>query len=167
MLRYVYIIFANTCFVLCKEFNFRKRQCYILHKGKYVACLFVSLLSHFRLSDFSHTTVFANHMKALLSYMNSIRPQTAKVCSSYSHMRGPGICCWFSDRFIFSHWSFKFAGLPINPNSLTTANLSLYITLLLYWSLCNYAAHAADILAPSSAEQSVGNHSLRLHCRHC
>ena len=30
-------------------------------------------------------------------YMCSMTPETAKVSSSYSHKRGPGIGCWFSD----------------------------------------------------------------------
>ena len=37
--------------------------------------------------------------------------------------------------------------------ALTSENLSLYITLLLYWSLYNYAAHAADILTPTTVYQ--------------
>ena len=43
--------------------------------------------------------------------------------------------------------------------TLTNENLSLYITLLLYWSLYNYAAHAADILTPTTVVQGVDNHS--------
>ena len=34
--------------------------------------------------------------------------------------------------------------------TLTSDNLSLYITLLLYWSLYNCAAHAADILTATT-----------------
>ena len=45
-----------------------------------------------------------------------ITSETANVCSSYTRMRGPGIGCWFSDRSNCSHWSFKAAVLPINPN---------------------------------------------------
>ena len=45
-----------------------------------------------------------------------ITPVSAKVSSSYSHMRGPGICCWYSDHSNCSHWSFKATMLPINPN---------------------------------------------------
>ena len=46
-------------------------------------------------------------------------------------------------------------------------NLSLYITPYLYWSLHNYAAHAADILTPSTVVQSAANHYWGLYCRHC
>ena len=38
--------------------------------------------------------------------------------------------------------------------TLTSANLSLYITLLLYWSLYNYAAHAFEIMTPSYCRAS-------------
>ena len=51
--------------------------------------------------------------------------------------------------------------------TLTSDNLSLYITLLLYWSLYNYASHAADILTPTTVVQGVDNHSWGLYCRRC
>ena len=51
--------------------------------------------------------------------------------------------------------------------TLTSENLSLYITLLLNWSLYNYAAHAADILTPTTVVQGVDNHSWGLYCRRC
>ena len=51
--------------------------------------------------------------------------------------------------------------------TLTTDNLSLYITLLLYWSSYNYAAHAADILTPTTVVQGVDNLSWGLYCRRC
>ena len=51
--------------------------------------------------------------------------------------------------------------------TLTSDNLSLYITLLLYWSLYNYAVHAADILTPTTVVQGVDNHSRGLYCRRC
>ena len=35
------------------------------------------------------------------------------------------------------------------------------------WSLYNYAAHAADILTPSTVVQGVDNHSWGLYCRRC
>ena len=45
--------------------------------------------------------------------------------------------------------------LPINPNIYTDQwepiVIYIYITLLLFWSLYNYAAHAADIMAPTTA----------------
>ena len=61
--------------------------------------------------------------RPLSSYMCSITPETAHVGSSYSHsyshMRGPGVGCWLSDRSNCSHWSFEAAVLPINPNIYT------------------------------------------------
>ena len=51
--------------------------------------------------------------------------------------------------------------------TLTGENLSLYITLLLYWSFYNYTAHAADILTPTTIVQWVDNHSWCLYCRRC
>ena len=51
--------------------------------------------------------------------------------------------------------------------TLTSENLSLYTILLLYWSLYNYAAHAADILTPTTVVQDVDNHSWGLYCRRC
>ena len=100
--------------------------------------------------------------------MCSITPETAKVGSSYSHMRVPGIGCWFSDRSNCSHWSFEAAVLPINPNIYTDQwePIIIYhsITLLV---LYNYAAHAADILTPTTVVQGVDNHSWGLYCRRC
>ena len=51
--------------------------------------------------------------------------------------------------------------------TLTNENLSLYITLLFYWSLYNYAARAADILTPTTVVQGVDNHSWGLYCHRC
>ena len=50
---------------------------------------------------------------------------------------------------------------------LTSENLSLYTTLLLYRCLYNYAAHAADILTPTTVVQGAGYHSWGLYCRRC
>ena len=104
--------------------------------------------------------------RPLSSYMYSITPETAKVGSSYSHMRSPGIGCWFSDRSNCSHWCFEAAVLTLTF-TLTSENLSLYTTLLLYLSLYNYAAHAAHILTPTTVVQGVDNHSWGLYCRRC
>ena len=57
--------------------------------------------------------------RVLSSYVCSITPETAKVGSSYSHIRGPGISCWFSHRSNCSCWSFDAAVLLINPNIYT------------------------------------------------
>ena len=51
--------------------------------------------------------------------MCSITPDIAMVSSSCSHMRGPGVCQWFSDRSNCSHWSFEAAVVPIYPNIYT------------------------------------------------
>ena len=57
--------------------------------------------------------------RPLSSYMCSITPETVNVGSSYSHMRGPGVGCWLSDRSNCRHWSFEAAVLPINLNIYT------------------------------------------------
>ena len=51
--------------------------------------------------------------------------------------------------------------------TLTSENLSLYTTLLFYWSVYNYAAHAADILTPTTVVQGEDNHSCGLYCCRC
>ena len=52
--------------------------------------------------------------------------------------------------------------------TLTSENLSLYTTPLLYCSLYNYTAHAAVILTPTTVVQCVDNHSrekiVRCYC---
>ena len=50
---------------------------------------------------------------------------------------------------------------------MTSDNLSLYITQLLYWSLYNYAAHAADILTSATVVHGEDNDSSGLYCRCC
>ena len=53
-------------------------------------------------------------------------------------------------------------------NSIASAvNLSLYSTLLLYWSLYYYAAHADVIFSLTTAIQGADNYSWGLWCRHC
>ena len=77
--------------------------------------VFVFLLqSHFWLIHFPPTHAFTNDMYVLSSYMCSITLGTAQICSSYSHMPGPGICCWCSDYSRCSHWNFRANALPIN-----------------------------------------------------
>ena len=118
---------------------------------------------------FPSTPALSTISRPLSSYMCLITPETAKVGSSYSHMRGPGIGCWFSDRSNCSHRSFEAAVLPIKPNIYTDQweTIIKYTTLLFYWSLYNYAAHAADILTPTTVVQGVNNHSWGLYCRRC
>ena len=65
------------------------------------------------------TPILSTICRPLSSYMCSITPETVNVGSSYSHMRGPGVGCWLSDRSNCSHWSFEAAVLPINPNIYT------------------------------------------------
>ena len=50
--------------------------------------------------------------------------------------------------------------------TLTSENLSLSLYYF-NWSFYNYAAHAADILTPTSVVQGVDNHSWGLYCRRC
>ena len=87
-------------------------------------CLFVSLLSHFWLIHFfPPTPALSTISRPLSSSMCSITPETANVGSSYNHMRGPGIGCWFSYRSNCSHRSLTLTF------TLTSENLSLYTTL--------------------------------------
>ena len=65
------------------------------------------------------TPTLSTICRPLSSYMCSITPETVNVGSSYSHMRGPGVGYWLSDRSNCSHWSFEAAVLPINPNIYT------------------------------------------------
>ena len=86
----------------------------------YVACF---ITKSFLTFIFPPTPALSTISRPLPSYMCSITPETAKVGSSYSHMRGPGIGCWFSDRsnvYIYcSCRSFAAAVLLINPNIYT------------------------------------------------
>ena len=95
-------------------------------------CLFVSLLNHFWIIHlFKLHLLYQPYVcRPLSSYMCSITPEIANVGSSYSHMRGPGVGCWLSDRSNCSHWSFECCRLTLTF-TLTSENLSLYITLLL------------------------------------
>ena len=100
------------------------------------------------------------------SYKCSITPETAKVSSGHSHMRGLGICHWFSDLSNGSHWSFEAAVLQIYPNNYIDQCEPLYTILYHYWSLCSYATLGADILL-ITVVQGVGNRCWDLCCHHC
>ena len=115
--------------------------------------LFVSLLSHFwHINFFSSASALSTICRPLSSYMCSITPETAKVCNSYSHMRGPGIDCWFSDRFKCSHWSFEVAVLLINPNIYTGQWQPIFIY------------HSITLLVVT---QLRSPHCWHLHSKHC
>ena len=83
--------------------------------------LFVSFItkSFLTYSFVLPTPTLSTICRPLSSYTCSITPETVNVGSSYSHMRGPGVGCWLSDRSNCSHWSFEAAVLPINPNIYT------------------------------------------------
>ena len=84
-------------------------------------CLFVCFITKSVLtySFVLPTPTLSTICRPLSSYMCSITPETANVGSSYSHMRGPCVGCWLSDRSNFCHWSVEAAVLPINPNIYT------------------------------------------------
>ena len=128
--------------------------------------VFVFLLqSHFWLIHFPPTHAFTNDMYVLSSYMCSITLGTAQICSSYSHMPGPGICCDSQTIPIVATGASKPMCCQLTlAFMLTSVNISLYITLLLYWLLYDYAA---DILTPTTVKQAVDNYSWGLYCRHC
>ena len=84
-------------------------------------CLFVCFItkSFLTYSFVLPTPTLSTICRPLSSYICSITPETANIGSSYSHMRGPGVGYWLSDRSNYSHWSFEVAVLPINPNIYT------------------------------------------------
>ena len=47
------------------------------------------------------TPTLSTICRPLSSYTCPITPESVNVGSSYSHMRGPGVGCWLSDRSIF------------------------------------------------------------------
>ena len=63
------------------------------------------------------------------------------MVGSYSHVRGPGFCFWFSDRFNCSHWSFEATVLPINPDIWIDSWESIVIYHYINLSLYNYNWH--------------------------
>ena len=77
----------------------------------------------------------------VIAHENWTSWEIAKVCNGYSHMRGPGIGCWFSDRSNCSHWSFEATVLPIDPNIYTDQWWPIFIyhstTLLVIIQLCS------------------------------
>ena len=94
-------------------------------------------------------------------WVRSLTTKSAKFCSSYSRMQGPGICLWFSDRSNWSHWSFEATVLRCQlamTLTLANVNLSLYIMLYFYCWLYNYAAQFTDIFysdhCPTRCRQS-------------
>ena len=79
----------------------------------YVCVCFVSLLSHFWLIN-----SFYLHL-LYQPYVGLCQVTCVQSHQRHSHMRGPGVGCWFSYRSNCSHWSFEAAVLPINPNIYT------------------------------------------------
>ena len=114
------------------------------HKGLWRgALMFVCFItkSFLTYSFVLPTPTLSTICRHLSSYVCSITPETANVGSSYNHMRGPGVGCWFSDRSNCSHGSFEAAVLPINPNIYTDQwePIVIYhsITLLVVIQLCS------------------------------
>ena len=133
-------------------------------------CLFVCFItkSFLTYSFVSTSPALSTICRPFSTYVCSITPETAKVGSSYSHTRAPGVGCWFPDRSNCSHWSFQAAVLPINPNIYTDQWEPIVIYhYYFYWSLYNYAANAADMLTATTVVQGVDNHSWCLYCRRC
>ena len=126
-------------------------------------CLFVCFItkSFLTYSFFPPIPALSTISRPLSRSMCSITPETANVGSSYNHMRGPGIGCWFSDCSNSSHWSLT---LTLTLTSETHRYIPLYY---FYWSLYNYAVQAADILTPTTVVQGVHNHSRGLYCHRC
>ena len=83
------------------------------HIGLFVCFVTKTFLPY---SFSSPTPDLSTICKLLSSCTSSITSETANFGGSYSHMRGPDMGCWFSDRSNCSQWSFEAAVLPINPN---------------------------------------------------
>ena len=137
-----------------------------------IVCLFVSLLSHFWLIHFFHLRLlyqlYLGLCQAPCVQSHQREPMSAEAItacevqvSAADSQTVPTVvtgvskplCCRLTLTF-----------------TLTSENLSLCTTLLLfyfYWSLYNYAAHAADILTPTTVVQGVDNHSWGLYCCRC
>ena len=97
--------------------------------------------------------------RPLSSYMCSITPETAKVNSSYSHMRGQVSAADFQTVPTVATGVSKPLVCRLTLTfTLTSENLSVYITLSFDWSLYNYAAHTADILTRTTVVQGVDKH---------
>ena len=107
-------------------------------------CLFVCFItkSFLTYSFVLPTPTLSTICRPLSSYTCLITPETVNVGSSYSHMRGPGVGCWLSDRSNCSHWSFEADVLPINPNIYTDQwePIIIYhsIILLVLIQLCSW-----------------------------
>ena len=101
----------------------RGRSVSIMVLSSFFVCFFVFVCfitkSFLTYSFVLPTPTLSTICRPLSSYTCSITPETVNVGSSYSHMRGPGVGCWLSDRSNCSHWSFEAAVLPINPNIYT------------------------------------------------
>ena len=93
-------------------------------------CLFVVcfITKSFLTYSFIPTPTLSTVCRPLSSYVCSIIPETANVDSSYSHMRGPGVGCWFSYRSNCSHWIFM--------KDESYVNLVWYMYLFLLNKLC-------------------------------
>ena len=135
-------------------------------------CLFVCFItkSFLTYSFVLPTPTLSTICRPLSSYVCSITPETANVGSSYNHMRGPSVGCWFSDRSNCSHWSFEAAVLPITPKIHTDQwePIVIYhsITLLVVIQLCSPRCWHLDSNYWRT-RCSVDNHSWGLYCRRC
>ena len=127
--------------------------------------LFVSLLSHFWHSFFRLHLLYQPYLglcQATCVQSHQRQPRSAvaiATCevqvSAADSQTGPivatgvskPLCCRLSLTF--------------------TQTSGIYTTLLFYWSIYNYAAHAADILTPTTVVQGVDHHSWGLYCRRC
>ena len=110
--------------------------------------LFVSLLSHVWLIHFYIHLLYQSYLG--LCQAICVQSHQGQTIPTVANEVSKPLCCRLN--------------LTL---TMTSEYLSLYIIVLLYWSLYNYAAHAADILTPTSVVQGVDNHSLGLYYRCC
>ena len=135
-------------------------------------CLFVCFItkSFLTYSFVLPTSTLSTICRPLSSYTCLITPETVNVGSSYSHIRGPGVGYWLSDRSNCSHWSLEPAVLPINPNIYTDQWEPIVI--YHYITLTGRYTTMQPTLLTSSLQlvlvaQGVDNHSWGLYCRRC
>ena len=139
-------IFSGIAMVLAFGFASEFKFMHKVNMEQVIVCLFVCFInkSFLTYSFVLPTPTLSTICRPLSNYTCSITPETVNVGSSYSHMRGPGVGCWLSDRSNCSRRSFEAAVLTININtdqwepiviyhSLTGRYTTMQPTLLTSW----------------------------------
>ena len=139
-------------------------------RGTGIVCLFVSLLSHFWLIHLFYlhllyqpyvglcqATRVQSHQRqstsavAIATYKVQVSAADYQTVPTVATGVSKPLCCRLTLIFYTDQWEA----------------IVIYHSYYFNWSLYNYAAHAADILTPSTVVQGVDNHSWGLYCRRC